>query len=221
MLVLLNAWSPIMHFLQQIQYGRGITLTPTDITEVVTSTAIPQNTIPVTIAPNLLSPTASSPVQTNPAPNSSENGQTDGSSKDTQAANAVFNHINAARTQAGLPALGWSNKLVNSAHKHNLAMMEANQLSHQLPNEPELGTRVSQAGVNWMFVAENVGVSSDYLDPTDAAISLDQAMLNEQPPDDGHRQNILSNVATIIGIEVLVDTQNQEVWLTEDFAQTA
>jgi len=45
-------------------------------------------------------------------------------------------------------------------------------------------------------------------------------MLNEKPPDDGHRQNILSN-ANIIGIDVLVDTQNQKIWLTEDFARTA
>jgi uncharacterized protein YkwD len=96
-------------------------------------------------------------------------------------------------------------------------MMAANQLSHQLPNEPALGTRISQAGVNWTFAAENIGESSDYLHPTNAATSLDQAMLNEKPPDDGHRQNILSN-ANIIGVDVLVDTQNQRIWLTEDFA---
>jgi uncharacterized protein YkwD len=97
-------------------------------------------------------------------------------------------------------------------------MMAANQLSHQLPNEPAIGTRISQEGVNWTFVAENIGESSDYLHPTDAAPALDQDMLNEKPPDDGHRQNIFSKAA-IIGIDVLVDTQNKEIWLTEDFAR--
>ena len=153
-------------------------------------------------------------------PPSTGNGQSGSTSETIQAANAVFNQINAARGQTNLPALQWSNMLVNSAHKHNLAMMAANQLSHQLPNEPALGTRISQAGVNWTLAAENIGESSDYLHPTNAATSLDQDMLNEKPPDDGHRQNILSN-ANIIGIDVLVDTQNQKIWLTEDFARTA
>jgi len=188
-----------MQFIQQIQHGRATTVTTTHVTGVVTPTP---------------------PFQPNSAPSSSGNGQIGSASGETQAANAVFNQINAARAQAGLAALQWSNMLVNSAHKHNLAMIAANQLSHQLPNEPELGTRISQAGVNWTLAAENIGESSDYLDPPDAATSLDQAMLDEKPPDDGHRQNILSN-ANIIGIDVLVDTQNQKVWLTEDFARTA
>lgn len=169
----------------------------------VTPTSTAQSAIPVP------APTPTLSVQPNPASNSSGNGQTGSTSEQIQAANAVFNQINAARIQAGLPALQWSNMLVNSSHKHNLAMIAGNQLSHQLPNEPQLGTRISQAGVNWTFAAENIGESSDYLHPTNAATSLDQDMLNEKPPDDGHRQNILSN-ANIIGIEVLVDTQNQK-----------
>jgi uncharacterized protein YkwD len=215
LLLLLRAWSPAMQFVQQILHGRTTT-----VTEIVTPTTPAKNATPITIASHLPSPTPTPPVQPKPASNSSGNGQTGGTSGVSQAANAVFNQINAARAQAGLPALQWSNLLVNSAHKHNLAMMAGNQLSHQLPNEPELGTRISQAGVNWTFAAENIGESSDYLHPTNAATGLDQAMLDEKPPDDGHRQNILSN-ATIIGIDVLIDTQNQEVWLTEDFARTA
>jgi uncharacterized protein YkwD len=170
-------------------------------------------------------PTTTSSVQPNPTSspsgNNVNNGQTTNISQEGQAANAVFKQINAARAQANLPALQWSNLLVNSAHKHNLTMIAYNQLAHQLPNEPDLGTRVSQAGVNWMFVAENIGESSDYLHPINAAVSLNQAMLNEKPPDDGHRQNILSSDATIIGIDVLIDTRNQRTWLTEDFARPA
>ncbi|HWS84814.1 MAG TPA: CAP domain-containing protein [Ktedonobacteraceae bacterium] len=221
LLVLLRAWSPAIQFAQQILHGSITTVTTTHVTEIVTPTTPAKNAIPIPIASRLPSPTPTPPVQPKPAPSSSGNGQTGGTSSGvSQAANAVFNQINAARAQAGLPALQWSNMLVNSAHKHNLAMMAGNQLSHQLPNEPELGTRISQAGVNWTFAAENIGESSDYLHPTTAATDLDQAMLNEKPPDDGHRQNILSNANTI-GIDVLIDTQNQKVWLTEDFARTA
>ena len=170
-------------------------------------------------------PTTTSSVRPNPtlspSGNKASNGQTANTSQEAQAANAVFNQINAARAQANLPALQWSNLLVNSAHKHNLTMMTYNQLAHQLPNEPDVGTRISQAGVSWMFAAENIGESSDYLHPTNAATFLDQAMLNEKPPDDGHRRNILSSDATTIGIDVLIDTRNQRIWLTEDFARLA
>jgi len=219
LIVLLRAWSPAMQFAQQILHGRTTTVT-THVTEIVTPTTLAQNAIPITIASHLPSTTPTPLVQPKPAPSSSGNGQTGGTSSGvSQAGNAVFNQINAARAQAGLPALQWSNLLVNSAHKHNLAMMAGNQLSHQLPNEPELGTRISQAGVNWTFAAENIGESSDYQNPTNAATGLDQSMLNEQPPNDGHRRNILSKDFTIVGVDVIVDTTHNKIWLTEDFAK--
>ncbi|MBV9257033.1 MAG: hypothetical protein JO215_03335 [Ktedonobacteraceae bacterium] len=45
-------------------------------------------------------------------------------------------------------------------------------------------------------------------------------MFNEKPPDDGHRQNILSG-SNIIGIDVVVNPRTSQVWLTEDFATTS
>jgi uncharacterized protein YkwD len=161
--------------------------------------------------------------QNGEAQNNFQDGQTQANSSDTvtQAAQAVFNQINSARAQAGLSALQWSTQLVNSAHNHNLAMQSANQMSHQLPNEPDLGTRISQAGVKWSSVGENIGYSTDYLNPANAATGLNQDMLNEQPPNDGHRQNILSKSFTTVGVDVFVDTTNHKVWLTEDFAHSA
>ncbi len=100
-------------------------------------------------------------------------------------------------------------------------MQSANQMSHQLPNESDLGTRISQVGVKWSFIGENIGYSTDYLNPVNAATGLNQAMLNEQPPNDGHRQNILSKDFTTVGVDVLIDTTNSKVWLTEDFAHPA
>lgn len=139
----------------------------------------------------------------------------------TQAAQAVFNQINSARAQAHLPTLQCSIQLVKSAHKHNLAMQFANQMSHQLPNEPDLGTRISQMGVKWLSVGENVGYSTDYLHPTSTATGLDQEMLDERTSDIGHRLNILSKDFTTVGIDVLIDTTNYTIWLTEDFAHPA
>ena len=42
-------------------------------------------------------------------------------------------------------------------------------------------------------------------------------MLNEKPPDDGHRKNILSSSFTHIGIAVFRDSSGT-VWLTQDFS---
>ena len=52
------------------------------------------------------------------------------------------------------------------------------------------------------------------------AVGLTQAMLNEKPPDDGHRKNILSRSFTHIGIAVF-RVSSGTVWLTQDFLESS
>jgi len=132
-----------------------------------------------------------------------------------QIAQEVFQAINADRASAGLPALIWSNSLVNGAYAHSLRMSADDQLAHQLPGEPAIGTRVSQDGVNWTWCGENIGETSDA--SASGALQLHQMMMGEQPPNDGHRQNILSTNFTLVGIGIVIDS-SQKLWLTEDFA---
>jgi uncharacterized protein YkwD len=94
-------------------------------------------------------------------------------------------------------------------------------LSHQCPGEPALGTRETDAGVSWTSAGENIGDGGPVSD-TSAAIAqmatgLTQDMLNEKPPDDGHRLNILSSSFTHIGIAVTIDSSGT-VWMTQDFS---
>jgi hypothetical protein len=49
------------------------------------------------------------------------------------------------------------------------------------------------------------------------AVGLTQSMLDEKPPNDGHRANILSSSFTHIGIAVIRDSSGT-VWLTQDFS---
>jgi len=137
---------------------------------------------------------------------------------DNSAAQAVFSSLNATRSQAGLPALQWSSGLQASAHQHNLAMAAANQLSHRLPGEADLGSRISAQGVGWQWAAENIGETSE--PSTAGVLSLESYMVAEKPPNDGHRQNILSTRARQVGIDVVIDQANHRLWLTEDFAQS-
>ena len=137
--------------------------------------------------------------------------------KENQIAQAVFQAINKSRAANKLTTLKWSNALASSARQHNTAMQAANTLSHQLPGEPDLGARESKQGVNWTWAAENVGETTDQ--SLNGALTLHTAMVNERPPDNGHRLNILTTTGTMVGVAILLDQQHGKLWLTEDFAK--
>ena len=161
------------------------------------------------------SPTAKASV---PAPdNGNNNSSSTPSSQAQQLALYVFGLINHDRVAMGLPAYSWSNALSGGAHLHNLRMMAYGQLSHQCPGEAGLGTRITNDGIAWRAAGENIGWSN-YPNPQQGVLMNHQSMMAEKPPDDGHRQNILSTSFNLVGIDVLVDA-HQNVWLTEDFAQ--
>ena len=137
------------------------------------------------------------------------------------AAAQVLALINQARSAAGLPALTITAGLETSSSQHNLRMADGCGLSHQCPGEPPIGERESAAGVDWTAAGENIGEGGPVAGTAAAiaqmAVGLTQSMLNEQPPDDGHRLNILSSSFTHIGIAVEQDSSGT-VWLTQDFS---
>jgi uncharacterized protein YkwD len=129
--------------------------------------------------------------------------------------------INQARSAAGLAPLTVTDGLVSSSSAHNMRMADGCGLTHQCPGEPPLGERETEAGVHWTEAGENIGDGGPVADTTAAisqlAVLLTQDMLNEVPPDDGHRLNILSTSFTHIGIAVYRDSSGT-VWLTQDFS---
>ncbi len=129
--------------------------------------------------------------------------------------------INQARASAGLAPLTVTAGLDSSASAHNATMAGGCGLSHQCSGEPDLGARETAAGVHWTAAGENIGEGGPVADSTSAiaqmAVGLTQSMLNERPPNDGHRQNILSTSFTHIGIAVFRDSSGT-VWLTQDFS---
>jgi uncharacterized protein YkwD len=137
------------------------------------------------------------------------------------AATAVLTLINQARASAGLPALTVTAGLETSSANHNLLMASGCGLSHQCAGEPAIGDRETAAGVVWTAAGENIGEGGPVADTSAAiaqmAVGLTQSMLDEQPPNDGHRMNILSSTFTHIGIAVYRDSAGT-VWLTQDFS---
>jgi uncharacterized protein YkwD len=141
--------------------------------------------------------------------------------QDGTAAAQVLALINQARATAGLPALTVTSGLESSSSAHNLLMADGCGLSHQCPGEAAIGDRETAAGVHWTAAGENIGDGGPVADTSAAiaqmAVGLTQSMLNEQPPNDGHRMNILSTSFTHIGIAVYRDGSGT-VWLAQDFS---
>ena len=161
-------------------------------------------TAPATAATATTAPSSTAPASTQPL-----------------AVQRVLALIKAARAQAGLPAYTITSGLDTSAGRHNAVMAAGCGLSHQCPGEPALGARESAAGVHWTAAGENIGEGGPVAG-TSAAIAqmaagLTQSMLDEKPPDDGHRLNILSATFTHIGLAVYRDSSGT-VWMTQDFS---
>jgi uncharacterized protein YkwD len=174
-----------------------------------TSSPVPTPTpTPTRVAPA----PAPSPVMSTGAPT----GTTSGS-----AASQVLAVINQARAQAGLPAYTVSSGLETSSQRHTTVMASGCGLSHQCSGEAALGDRLTAAGVHWTSAGENIGEGGPEADTTadiaKMAVGLTQSMLAEQPPDDGHRLNILSSSFHHIGIDVFRDSTGT-VWMTQDFS---
>jgi len=161
------------------------------------------------------SPSAS-PTSAKPAPQPSPS-----ASIAAGAAASVLALINQARAQAGLPAYTVTSGLDLSSSRHNQLMAAGCGLSHQCPGEASLGDRETAAGVHWTAAGENIGEGGPVANSESAiaqmAVGLTQDMLNEKPPDDGHRLNILSSSFTHIGITVQWSA-NGTVWMTQDFS---
>jgi uncharacterized protein YkwD len=154
-------------------------------------------------------------------PSASATSPAAGGTASASAAGQVLALINQARSAAGLPALTITSGLDASSSAHNLEMASGCGLSHQCPGEQPLGDRETAAGVDWTSAGENIGEGGPVADTSAAiaqmAVGLTQSMLNEKPPDDGHRLNILSSTFTHIGIAVYRDSSGT-VWLTQDFS---
>ncbi|WP_327064888.1 CAP domain-containing protein [Kitasatospora sp. NBC_01302] len=137
------------------------------------------------------------------------------------AANQVLAVINQARAAQGVAPLQMLAGLQTSANAHNHTMAGGCGLEHQCPGEPAFGDRENAAGVQWGTAGENIGDGGPVADTTaaiaDMAVGLTNSMLAEQPPNDGHRRNILNPAFKHIGIELLRDSSGT-VWMTQDFS---
>lgn len=182
-----------------------------DPTATVTATATTTATATATPSP---APTAQPTAR--PTTSTQGGGSTSPvTSLEQQLQQQLFALINQDRASQGLSAYTLNSTLNGGALLHSKKMSSCG-MSHQCPGEADPCQRISAEGIAWTSCGENVGYTS--ANPTDwsGVQKIEQAMLAEQPPDDGHRRNLLSTSFHRIGIGIYIDSGGL-VWLTEDF----
>lgn len=107
--------------------------------------------------------------------------------------------VNAARTQAGLPALGLTDEANRVATDWAFRMAGDAQLKHN----PDLSRQLQ----GWSLVAENVGVGAD-------SDQLQGAFMASP----GHRANILRSEVSVMGLGA-VRSQDGRLWVVQVFEQ--
>jgi len=117
----------------------------------------------------------------------------------------MFELANAARQQAGVPALTLDSGLARAARAHALAMLDARQLSHQFAGEPALPQRLANTS-NLQLEQAGENVALDY----DAQHGHEHLMLS--PP---HRANLLNPAYNVIGLGVV--RSGDQLFIVQDF----
>jgi uncharacterized protein YkwD len=119
---------------------------------------------------------------------------------------ALFEALNRERAAKGLPALHWDAALAAAAREHASRMAQRNVLSHQLPGEPQVQVRATQAGARFTTIAENIAVA-----PNSATI---HSAWMRSPH---HRENILDPELNGVGIGVVRGSDG--LFAVQDFSQ--
>ena len=128
----------------------------------------------------------------------------------------VFELVNQERSRAGLAALTLNSQLCQSAQAHSQDMADHNFMGHNGSDGSTPWDRMHQAGYQFSHAGENCAAGAA---TPEAVMSM---WMNETPPNDGHRQNILSPNFRDIGVGYAYQQASQygHYW-TQDFASPA
>jgi uncharacterized protein YkwD len=117
----------------------------------------------------------------------------------------LFESLNHERVSQSLALLQWDEALFKAARQHALRMSNLNVLEHQLPSEPDLTDRLTEAGARFSVIAENIAIGPN-------AHTIHAGWMGSP----GHRKNILDPRLTSVGIAAVRGTGG--LFAVEDFA---
>ncbi|MDP9274347.1 MAG: CAP domain-containing protein, partial [Chloroflexota bacterium] len=113
-------------------------------------------------------------------------------SPDPVAERQLFDLVNQERTQRGVGALEWDERLVPVARSHSQEMFTLKYFSHDSPVAGSPFDRIKGAGIIYSRAGENLAYAR--------SVSVAHRALMDSP---GHRENILRPEFTRIGIGVI------------------
>ncbi|MBV8299897.1 MAG: CAP domain-containing protein [Candidatus Eremiobacteraeota bacterium] len=119
---------------------------------------------------------------------------------------ALFNDVNAARAQRGLPALAEDGSLSRFALQVAEQMAQRHYFGHTDPNGITFQDRLRGAGIRYRYAAENMAFDADEQ-------AANQAFLRSP----GHYSNIMDGHPHRLGVAV-VSAGDGEVFYVEEFA---
>lgn len=112
--------------------------------------------------------------------------------RDRNAAEEIFEKVNASRVEAGLQPLRWSGDLANVAVGHAREMYVEGYFAHESPRTGNVGDRLRAAEFSYRLAGENLALAAT---PNEVHNGL-----MDSP---GHRANILGSDFTTVGIAVI------------------
>ena len=131
----------------------------------------------------------------------------------------LVNEINAHRRASGLSALALDPLAQRAAQYQAQYMESSGVMRHDDSDGRSPMKRYDDMGGHASLYGENVAYYGDSFSETDAVWQavqkLDSMMMSEQPPSDGHRENILSPDYKAIGIGVAIGPNG--IYIAEDF----
>jgi|HubBroStandDraft_6_1064221.scaffolds.fasta_scaffold28628_5 uncharacterized protein YkwD len=158
--------------------------------------------------PNAAAKAASAPVRQPSSADSSGNSLSDSLTYDADAERDLLRLANEARAQAGLPPLQEDAGMAQAARAHAAAMVQQQQLSHQLPGEPALTQRLAtNCSLHLDHAGENVAYAGTVAQAHDG--------LMHSPP---HRENLLNPAYNIAGIGAVWN--GFVLYVTQDFGHS-
>jgi hypothetical protein len=118
-----------------------------------------------------------------------------------------FDAVNRERVAQSLVPLQWDENLAKAALLHARRMAFYNLVEHQLSGEPDLQSRLAEAGARFGAIAENIAVGAN-------PESIHDAWMHSP----GHKKNILNPQMTAVGIAAV--RASGGLFAVEDFAMS-
>jgi uncharacterized protein YkwD len=121
---------------------------------------------------------------------------------DEEAERAMFKLVNEEREKRGLHELILRSEVVPVAREHARDMWGRKYFGHVSPEGEDVGDRLTEAGVTYSFAGENLALA-----PT--VLTAHNGLMNSE----GHRENILEERFTQIGIGVIDSGVNGKMFV--------